>query len=69
MFVDAFVKGLRTNPFSESLLRDKVETMAMVYRRATTHIEAEEVLKKIWVGKRHYLIKHHHHSEKRKHGG
>jgi len=38
------VKGLRTNPFSESLLRDKVETMAKVQRRTTTHIEAEEYL-------------------------
>jgi len=45
MFVDAFVKGLRANPFSESLLRERVKFMTEVCRRATTHIEAEEVMK------------------------
>jgi len=45
MFVETFVKGLHVNPFSESLLRDKEETMAEVRRRAITHIEAEEVMK------------------------
>jgi len=34
MFIDAFVKGLRANPFSESVLREKVETMVEVRQRA-----------------------------------
>jgi len=55
MFVEAFVKGLRENPFSKSLLRDKVETMAEVRRRATRHIEAKEVMKKKWVEERRPL--------------
>jgi len=45
MFIEAFVKGLRANPFSESLLWDKPETMVEVRRRATTHMDAEETMK------------------------
>jgi len=45
MVLEAFMKGLQTNPFSESLLRDRPETMAEVRRKAITHIDAEETMK------------------------
>jgi len=60
MFVEAFVKGLFVNPFSESLLWI-METIAEVHRRATTHIEAEEVMKKSQAEERCPLIKCSYH--------
>jgi len=39
------MKGLRVNPFNDSLLQDRLETMVEVCRRATTHIDAEETMK------------------------
>jgi len=45
MFIDAFVKRLRENPFSESLLREKVKIMDEIRRRATTHIKEKEEMK------------------------
>lgn len=48
---------VNTNPFSESLLRDKTETMVEVCRRVTTYIEAEEVMKKKQAEERRPMIK------------
>jgi len=46
MKVDAFVKGLCANPFSESLLRNQAESMVEVRKCASTFIEAEEALRR-----------------------
>ncbi|XP_020234647.1 uncharacterized protein LOC109814597 [Cajanus cajan] len=42
MFVIAFSKGLRSGPFSESLVQRTAENMTEVRARAACHIEAEE---------------------------
>jgi len=39
MVVVAFVKGMATSPFSDSLIRNPAETLSKVCERATTHIE------------------------------
>jgi len=57
MFIKAFVKGLRANPFSESLLQDKVKTTVEVRQRATIHMKADEVMKLKRVEERHPLVK------------
>jgi len=63
MTIDTFVERLRANPFSESFLRGKAETMIEVYQRATTYIEAEEVMKRKIVEERHSLNKYQHHAK------
>jgi len=45
MLVTAFVKGFRANPFSESLIRQKVESLEEIRTRVGSHIEAKEVMK------------------------
>jgi len=44
MVVVAFVKGMTTSPFSDSLIKNRAKTLSEVHERATTHIEAEEVM-------------------------
>jgi len=46
MLVGAFVKGLRANPFSESLIRAPATTLAEVRNRATIYIETEEAMQR-----------------------
>jgi len=41
MVVATFVKGLRANPFSDSLIWNNAESMAEVRERAMAHNEAE----------------------------
>jgi len=43
MFVDVFIKGLRANPFSESLIRIRVDYMTEILSRALSYLEVEEV--------------------------
>ena len=57
MFIEAFKKGLRANPFSESLLREKPKTIVEVLRRATTHMDAEETMKQKRFEERCTLVK------------
>lgn len=38
MFVDAFIKGLRANPFSESLIQNRVDFMAERTDRVLGHL-------------------------------
>jgi len=45
ILVDAFVKGLRANTFSESLVRIPALSLSEIRSRATTHIEAEDVMR------------------------
>jgi len=45
ILVDAFVKGLRANTFSESLVRILTLSLSEIRSRATTHIEAEDVMR------------------------
>jgi len=45
LLVDAFVKGLRANTFSESLVRIPALSLSEIRSRATTHIEAEDVMR------------------------
>jgi len=42
MFVDVFIKGLRANPFNESLIQNKVKSMTENWK---SHIEVEEDLR------------------------
>jgi len=44
MVVVAFIKRMATSPFSDLLIRNRPETLSEVQERATTHIEAEEVV-------------------------
>ncbi|XP_027915626.1 uncharacterized protein LOC114175066 [Vigna unguiculata] len=46
MLVGAFVKGLRANPFSKSLIRAPATTLAEVRNRATIYIETEEAMQR-----------------------
>jgi len=46
MLVGAFVKGLRANPFSESLIKLLATTLAEVRGRAAIHIKIEEAMQK-----------------------
>jgi len=46
MLVGAFVKGLRANLFSESLIRSPALTLAEVRSRAAIHIETEEAMQR-----------------------
>jgi len=46
MLVGAFVKGLRANPFSESLIRLPAATLVEVRSRAAIHIETEETMQR-----------------------
>jgi len=41
MFLEAFMKGLWGNLFSESLLKDRHKTMAKIRKRASTHMDVE----------------------------
>jgi len=45
ILVDAFLKGLRANSFSESLVRIPALSLSEIRLRATTHIEAEDVMR------------------------
>ena len=45
ILVDAFVKGLRANSFSESLVKNLAISLAEVRLRVSIHIEAEDVMK------------------------
>jgi len=45
MYIDAFIKGLRTNPFNESLIRNKATSMAKIRNQVVTHIEVEETMR------------------------
>jgi len=44
MLVVAFVQGMTTNPFSDSLIKNPAETLSKVRGRSTAHIESEEVV-------------------------
>jgi len=44
MVVVAFVQGITTIPFSDSLIRNLAETLFEVHEGATAHIKAEEVV-------------------------
>ena len=44
MVVIAFVQGMTTRLFNDSLIRNLAEMLSKVRERATTHIEAEEVM-------------------------
>jgi len=45
--VAAFIKGMTTSPFSDSLIQNKAKTLFEVRKQVTTHIKAEEdVLRK-----------------------
>jgi len=44
IFVDVFIIGFQANPFSESLIHNKVESMREIQSKALSHIEAEEVV-------------------------
>jgi len=57
MFLEVFMKGLRANTFSESLLQDRLKMMAEIHKRATTHIDAEETVKQKRAVERHTLAK------------
>ncbi|XP_027916049.1 uncharacterized protein LOC114175492 [Vigna unguiculata] len=46
MLVGAFVKGLRANSFSESLIRTPAATLAEIRGRATVYIETEEAMQR-----------------------
>jgi len=46
MLVGAFVKGLRANLFSESLIRSPAMTLVEVRSRAIVHIETKEAMQK-----------------------
>jgi len=46
MLVRAFVKGLRANLFSESLIRTPAATLAEVCNRASIHIDTEEAMQR-----------------------
>jgi len=46
MLVGAFVKGLRANSFSESLIRTPVVTLAEIRSRAAIYIETEEAMQR-----------------------
>jgi len=46
MVVVAFVKGMTTSLFSDSLIWNREKLLSDVRERATTHIEAEEVVLK-----------------------
>jgi len=46
MVIDAFVKGLRANPFSDSLLRNRAASMTEVRERASVHIATEEAIRR-----------------------
>jgi len=43
--VDAFLKGLRANSFSDSLVRNPAVSLAEIRARASIHIEADEVMR------------------------
>jgi len=45
ILVDAFLKGLRANTFSDSLVRNPVVSLAKIRARASIHIEADEVMR------------------------
>jgi len=42
LIVHAFVKGIRSGPFSNSLITNRLRTLVEIKRRAVAHIEAEE---------------------------
>ena len=44
MVVVAFVQGMTTSPFNDSLIRNSAETFSEVRQRAIAHIEAEKVM-------------------------
>ena len=44
MVVVVFVKGMWASPFSDSLIRNRAESMAEVRERAVAHIEAKEAI-------------------------
>jgi len=46
MVVDAFLNGLRANPFSESLLRNRAKSIAEVRKRSSTFTKDEEALRR-----------------------
>ncbi|XP_027920620.1 uncharacterized protein LOC114178750 [Vigna unguiculata] len=46
MLIGAFVKGLRANSFSESLIRAPAITLAEIRSRATVYIETEEAMQR-----------------------
>jgi len=44
MEVDAFVQGMATSPFNNSLIRSPADSLGKIHERATAHIKAEEVV-------------------------
>jgi len=46
MCVEAFIRGLQAGKFGESLVRKRLEDMATVNIRATSHIKVEEFTRK-----------------------
>lgn len=58
MVIDDFVKGLRANPFSDSLLRNRVVSMTEVRERASVHIATEEAIRQKKAHERHGEVKY-----------
>jgi len=46
MVVDAFVKGLRANPFSDSLLRERPMSMMEIRERVSVHTITKEAIRR-----------------------
>jgi len=51
--VDAFVKGLRANPFSNSLLRDRAMSVTEVQERAYVYIATKDAIREKKSNERH----------------
>jgi len=53
MVVVAFVQGITTSPFSDSLIKNSAEMLSEVRERATAHIKIKEVVLKKMVAHDH----------------
>jgi len=58
MLVGAFVKGLHTNPFSESLIKSPTTSLLEIRGRAAIHIEIEEATQRKRAEERQLQVEH-----------